>query len=44
MYEVYYEYGNGASYADSFETKEEADAFVEELWEDLDMYSVETNY
>lgn len=43
-YIVYYEYGNGASYYDEFATREEADAFIEELWEDYDMYSVTTNY
>lgn len=41
MYTVYYEYGNGASYSDSFDTLEEAEQFAEELWEDYDMYCVQ---
>lgn len=40
-YTVYYEYGNGASYSDEFDTLEAAEEFAEELWEDYDMYSVD---
>lgn len=41
MYTVYYEYGNGASYSDKYETLEEAKAEVEYLYEDkLDVYRV----